>query len=622
MRARVPWEVLAAPACAFLSLVPGVRFPAIVALLCFLPGVSIARHWLGVRDTPRLLILGGLLSLAAVPLLSVPLALLAGESSWALSVGPAVVAAVVPALTRREILAPRPEPLDWRPLALLAALAILLQAGMTARLYPAPDTVAWTGLPDYFFFQGVYTQLHTSIPPMDPEHGDELLVHNWIYHFHFVQMAHAAGLSLPAVQRLASAWLQIVLLGMLYLLGSELLRSRLAGLLAALLAASSGEIYWLIRSAARGALHLDPLPWDWSPMGITMLFGWYNLAPLTAALGTWYCFERSRRPGGRGWLAASLYLCCCLAFYHPIFYGVFMSAFCLWLGLRWLQSGGTLSWALFLLTPLPFFLLYKFPYYGWSMPPSVVHFDPSIEGLLARGQDLLLWGGILFAAGIPGLLATRHGFMVSLTVVSVGLVLFVDAPNPHWFNDLLNLILALSAGAAIAALRGSRFRAAASATVLLPAFFAFALQFPAATASEHKFSQSDLAAAAWLATNSAPDDLLAILPNSSSSYTLLGLTRRRVVHGFTEHIRDFVEDAETHEQEVAEIFHSPDPARAHEIEHMYGVSLVYVGPYERRRAAEGRFPDPFHVEVFTSPEVQIFRPACSKDCRWREERVP
>jgi len=61
------WEIPAALVAAALTFVPVARIPAGVALICFLPGVALCRHRLGVASIPRALILGSVLSLCVLP---------------------------------------------------------------------------------------------------------------------------------------------------------------------------------------------------------------------------------------------------------------------------------------------------------------------------------------------------------------------------------------------------------------------------------------------------------------------------------------------------------------------------------------------------------------------------
>ncbi len=289
MRRILSWESMAALACAPLCLVPVLRWPAGLVLLGFLPGIAIARHVLGERDPVRLLILGGALSLAAVPAIAIPLALLAGRPSMILAAVAAITLTAAASLVPSRVAGTLPEPGRWRGPALVVVLCLILQVWMTIAMFPSPDEIRWKGLPDLIFFQGMYSQIHQAIPPFDPENGRELLVHNWIYHFHFVLMGEAMGLGPLAIQRVASAWLALILLGLVHLLGTEILKSRMGATIACLFLLSGGEIYWLARAMARRELELIPMGWTHSPMGV-------------------------------------------------------MTAFCIWLGTLWLDRRGSLAW--------------------------------------------------------------------------------------------------------------------------------------------------------------------------------------------------------------------------------------------------------------------------------------
>src|SRR5262245_8878070 len=76
---RWRWEQPAALACALLCFVPWLRLPASVALPCLLPGTIVCRRVLGVRSWIRCLILAGPLTLATLPAVTIPAALIAGR---------------------------------------------------------------------------------------------------------------------------------------------------------------------------------------------------------------------------------------------------------------------------------------------------------------------------------------------------------------------------------------------------------------------------------------------------------------------------------------------------------------------------------------------------------------
>ena len=370
------WEFPVAVLCAALTFVPILRVPAGFVLLCLLPGLALCRHRLGETTPIRALIFGSLLSLAVIPAVTIPAALLAGRPGHIMTV--MLVCAVTGLVSLRRVTpVPRPPLTGVSPkhLAMIVVLALLMQVGLTLAKHPSPDTIRWKGLPDLMFFNGIYTQILLHTPPLDPENGGALLVHNWVYHFHFALLDLVTGLTIPAMMRLVSAWMALTFLGLVYLAGADLLKRPTAGLWACLFLMTSGEIYWIVRSIRQMSLVLRPLSWAESPFGLTLLFGWYNLPPLAAGLAAWHMFEWYRETGLTRMLAASVAMCSVMAFFHPVFFGVFMIGFCLWLGWRWLHEGYPIAWLAYLATPLPFFLFYKLPYYGMSMPPSVVNMN-------------------------------------------------------------------------------------------------------------------------------------------------------------------------------------------------------------------------------------------------------
>ena len=88
---RLPSEPAWAVACAIACAIPFLRIPAGLLLLCLLPGLAFCRRRLKEQSNPRRLILGSVFSLALVPIVAIPLALLLGR--------PGPLVAVAAALT-------------------------------------------------------------------------------------------------------------------------------------------------------------------------------------------------------------------------------------------------------------------------------------------------------------------------------------------------------------------------------------------------------------------------------------------------------------------------------------------------------------------------------------------
>src|SRR5262249_24416279 len=113
--------------------------------------------------------------------------------------------------------------------------------------------------------------------------------------------------------------------------------------------------------------------------------------------------------------------------------------------------------------------------------------------------------------------------------------MILEVPNPHWFHDLLFVARAFASSLALARLlaRAPAWGAALSVAVLAVVGVSFALQARQALRYVHVFSPEELAAVDWVKERTGPDDLVAIFPNSPSSYAIEGLASRRLVHGFT-----------------------------------------------------------------------------------------
>jgi hypothetical protein len=315
-----------------------------------------------------------------------------------------------------------------------------------------------------------------------------------------------------------------------------------------------------------------------------------------------------------------VFLCVAAAFFHPVFYGVFMIGFCLWL-MRLALAGGLkprgrarASWLAYLATPIPFFLLYKLPYYGMASPPQVVHPMPGLGAVVAQVKALALVAPIFAALGGLGLLAARGGGPMAWVIgTSLLLRLAVRSPNPHWFTDLVHLFGAIASGlgAAWLARRWGAAGKGATALLLATGAVAFGLHLRGALEVGHTFSADEQAAAGWLRDNSEPGDAIAIHPNSPSSFTVLGLSQRRVLHGWTTHQLDFFHDAREREKEVSEIYTTPDPSRASGLARRLGVQYLYVGPTERACCGRQGLSEMCFPPVFSSGDVEIRRFACA-----------
>ncbi|MBI3449145.1 MAG: hypothetical protein HY049_09540 [Acidobacteria bacterium] len=585
--------------------------------MCFLPGVALCRHRLGVASIPRALILGSVLSLCVIPAAIIPPSLLLGRPSHALSVALAAAVTVIAALRG----GPR-EPgegqakLDFRPLLLILGLELALQIGLSLAIYPDARTIRWVGLPDLTFFRGIHTQILERTPPLDPDNGGALLIHNWIYHFQFALVDLVTGVPVVVMQRMVSAWVALTFLGLVYLVGADALGSAAAGGIACLFFATSGEVTWLVRSLLSGSLSGASLSWWHMPSGSLLLIGWYNLPPVVVAVAAWYWLERHRKSGRGSDLAASIAMCVALAFFHPISFGVFMVGFCSWMAWLWLKGERRWGRLVYLLTPLPFFVLYKLPYYGTTMPPRVLGVAHGPGEIADNLGTLLLWGAPVLLLGIAGMVVRRDvtGPLPFMALAIFGMELVIETPNPHWFHDLLFVSLAFTSGLAMASLLARRPRAgvALAAGVFSIVGIAFALQVRQSLRYEHTFSDEELAAVAWMTENSGPDDLVSIFPNSPSGYAMEGLAGRRLVLGWTRHELDFHADAKQRERDVEEMYRTADARRAAQLAAQLGVNFVYVGKYERKMGDGPSMPSECFESVFERAPVRIYRFTCPR----------
>jgi len=611
------WEIPAALVAAALTFVPVARIPAGVALICFLPGVALCRHRLGVASIPRALILGSVLSLCVLPAVVIPASLLAGRPSHLLTVALAAAVTLLAALRAGPgDGSAGPATLDPRPLLAILALELALQIGLSLAIYPDARTIRWVGLPDLTFFRGIHTQILLRTPPLDPDNGGALLIHNWIYHFQFALVELVTGVGVVVMQRLVSAWVALTFLGLVYLVGADVLGSAAAGGIACLFLATGGEVTWLVRSILGGALSGETLSWWHMPSGNLLLIGWYNLPPVLVAVAAWYWLERHRRSGRAGDLAASVAMCVALAFFHPISFGVFMVGFCSWMAWLWLKGERRPARLAYLLTPIPFFLFYKLPYYGATMPPRVLGIAHGPAAIASNLGTLLLWGAPVLALGVAGMWLRRDvtGPLPFMALVIFGMELVVETPNPHWFHDLLFVSLAFASGLALAWLLARRPRTgvALAAGVLLVVGVAFAIQVRQALRYVHTFSDEELAAVAWVADNTGPDDLVSIFPNSPSGYAMEGLAGRRLVLGWTRHELDFHADAKQRERDVEEMYRTTDGGRAAQLAAQLGVGYVYVGKYERKMGDAPSMPNECFESVFDRAPVRIYRFTCPR----------
>ncbi|HEY3176645.1 MAG TPA: hypothetical protein VGK94_12900, partial [Candidatus Polarisedimenticolia bacterium] len=178
---------------------------------------------------------------------------------------------------------------------------------------------------------------------------------------------------------------------------------------------------------------------------------------------------------------------------------------------------------------------------------------------------------------------------------------------------LLYIVAAIAAGAALAWL-SARWRpwgAAIGGACLLVAGISLALHLQAVLSAGHTYSAGEQAAGAWLRERTGADDLVAILPNSPSSYTVLGLGGRRLVHGWTGHLLDFHHDARMQEQEVREIFTTSDAGRAAALAAKYRARYIYVGPTEREALGSGSLSGDCFPPVFSSGDVELRAFSCA-----------
>jgi hypothetical protein len=597
-----------------------------LGLCVVLPGFAAARFLVGTRHPFDLAWQTVLFAVLVFTPLTYPTALLAGAPTLAAVLAPLLAfAALCWALGRRQRAQQRP--LDASPRWLWAACGLWWLFHLRASVLQS-----WCPTGDVPWFVGTVRELASSTPAQNPELYGRLLSLPSGYWFWYACVQRFTGLETKEVLFLLGGFLSVVLLVLVQRVSHLIWRDQLAAIASLVLLVLPCDSGWLRPLTTTGPESMGAL-FESEYFGYTLLISWYHGPALVLLLLVIAAFVLLVRwPQTQAPLAALLLLLVVFPFHHPMYYGVALSGlapYLLWAVFR----KRTLHWPALLafLTWLPWKLL------SWAWPEAMLQGDVRFTGeltdlLTSAGTTVLrhalllplAWFG-LRRASVPGI-----GALASLAVV-----LFLPGPwagwnpgwNPHWQWSPLLIVLALFAGAGVAALvrLGKRHVLLLVLWVLpnvalLPTLHPWNWPiFSLEGSSECPTEPGLRAAAEWLRKSTPRDATIAAAPSSSEGDYVEMYGARRLAFGRALHF-DFADpeaDWRPVQKDMARVFEVDHADQLRSILARRRIDYVVLRCPDAANCA-ARFPALFGLlpQVFRSDEAVILAVPAAERQRW------
>ncbi|MEW6186936.1 MAG: hypothetical protein AB1585_14475 [Thermodesulfobacteriota bacterium] len=363
-------------------LLPPLRFPAAVFLICFLPGYFLVERTSLWKD-PLFAAIGSVgLSFLLAPFITLPGCILFQKvNSLILTLSLDLYLIGMLFLLKGRERNPYGEdhhsPFLF-PLLLLVCGWVFVYMDFTKL---GPYSEDWT----YLF--GVVKELSRNMPPRDPEASFLLLKYPWVSYFFFALIHRLGGVSAWKVLEFMPTLLSFIFLGVVYMILFQATKNRMAGLWAILFLAVGRETEWIFRGFLglgwSPGYHLDP---GWAELltftGYSLLWGWYLLPSMIPPLMAWFFLVRYEQESQKKDYWFSLGICAASCFFHPAYYLGFLIGFSCWLVFQWLTKKFDLWLLLFYFSFIPYYVTF-FLYFQPGIPS-----DPFFQ-FFATKKDFL-----------------------------------------------------------------------------------------------------------------------------------------------------------------------------------------------------------------------------------------
>jgi hypothetical protein len=449
-------------------------------------------------------------------------------------------------------------------------------------------------IPDWAYEVGMITQLR-QFPATHPEAAWTLLKQPWGYWGVYALLVTLTGLRAMTVLKIVSIILAIILLSLIYILCSTFFDSPRIGAWAAFFFATTSEIKWLLKSIVNRRLMLSRMAQgSVQTSGGNLMLAWYNIPALIGSVFVVYfalCFYRNGEKAD--WIIA-LVAATILPFFHPTFYGMTMGGLVLFILIKrgWKRDLG--NWLAFIITIIPFAFVYKILYES-SYTPIPLSPVLSLGGI----RDNLIWYvaycGLLIPLALLSVVRAKDKASYIGPFALVPSVLTITtyniADNYHWYYDIHAVWLAVLASIGLVELGKAKTRVYQVGYVALIGFTVLTVTplariVPRAIQNYRFppwFQDSDYDVAKWIRTRTDTEDVFLTVPESSTTLVVEGLAERRVVYGYTMHLRTTEPPDELLlvQTEIRNMFCASDESLVRSLLDKYSVAYVIIGPDER-----------------------------------------
>jgi hypothetical protein len=603
-------------------LLPPLRFPAAVFLVCFLPGYFLVERTSLWKD-PLFAAIGSVgLSFMLAPFITLPGCILFQKVN-SLIITLSLDLYLIGMLCsfwgrgRNQYGEVHHSPL-LVPLLLLVCSWVFVYMDLTKL---GPYSEDWT----YLF--GIIKELSRNMPPQDPEASFLPLRYPWFAYFLFALLHRLGGVSPWNVLEFIPAFLSFVYLGLAYMILYRATGNKSAGLWAILFLAVGRETEWVIR----GFLGLGWSPgYDFDPgwaelmtfTGYSILWGWYLLPSMIPPLMAWFFLIRYIQEAQKKDYWFSLGICAVSCFFHPAYYIGFMIGFSCWVVFQWLQKKFDPWLLLFFLAFLPYFFTF-FLYLRPGIPSEpFFQFFSKKDDLLIALREFFGYSGIIIPFFILAIFVSREVRLWLLPFA--GPFVFFSIFGRSKINHLSHFIfpglvyLSMVSAVGISVLKKSPVILRTfiyfiiSIVIILP--FYFHVSHRLSIGWEDALDLEQRAAGEFIRSQTEEGSTFVIFPDSRySAVCVEGLGERKVVFGWFFHLNRYetVDFLEKKVWEAVDFFVSGNLPFQNTFLKKNKAGYIFLGPDETAYMKERgvnvtKFVEPYRT-VFKSSSIEILK---------------
>lgn len=583
--------------------------------LAFVPGFFFSCFILKIKKSYyHLVVFSATFSFIFSPIVTLPAALIVGQATPFVIIGSITVFCLTcVAIGQSTAFNYQPEEnISPSKINLLAIGGVLVLIGFILTPYMVRAVKSgmfhYAHTDDLVYLRGIVLELSRQLPPVNPAASFATLNQTWGIWYFYALLHNLTGISIHIILVISCFYLSFILINLINLFVLDLFGNVFTGVLGVLLLFdfTSSLLLWFWDNVI-AKYHLAPVyltkrkmlrAFSYFPY-ITDKSYYMSPAAIMIILSL-YLILKSKAEERK----TSFYLACivlsCFPFFHAGYYLLFLGAISFWLLWEYFKKSLNYRNLWYLITPLPFYVLYVRGYIYPNNPPLPPAF------WFAFHPERVVWlakFGILSVLGILAFKYVNSDEKIKQTVAPLFIFstsplfisLFVDniQLSGAWYIVTSYMPLLLLSVYTITAIRANYsnilYKTLAVAVVLLAAMRVipeanrhYGIYKQILSLNENNYRVNTTPVVNWIKSNTSPEDLFVVMPDGPSIQVVLGSADRRVVYGYSMHIRSTRKEAQLKSirDEIKNIFCPPDEKTFQNLCKKYKLSYIYVGEHE------------------------------------------